>query len=396
MLSPSQFRDLVSGRRCGILAGALRGALRIVESPYRWAVERRNREFESGRREIHRVGVPVISVGNLTLGGTGKTPMVAWIAQWLAARRQRGAGQPRIQIHQWPAERRGARVGAKAARRAAFAESRSGCCGPSGDRAVCAQVILLDDAFQHRRIARDFDIVLLDALEPFGFDHLFPRGTLREPLEGLGRASLIVLTRADMVDDVERARIRGIVEKYAPAAGWAECRHAPQGLVDAKGNSTALWSLRGKNVAAFCGIGNPTGFRHTLSECGCNVIAWREFPDHFSYDAASVAELEKWIAACNVEAVVCTHKDLVKLPVDKLGGRPLWAVQVGIEFLTGQDKLEELLESGRLYRRSGQKADHGSDASNDMSDRGLENNRSCWQVVRYLRTRRRQIRMARP
>jgi tetraacyldisaccharide 4'-kinase len=319
--------------------------LALVESPYRWAVERRNREFETGRREVHRLSVPVVSVGNLTLGGTGKTPMVAWIAHWFASRAVKVAlvsrgykstsGQPNDEARELEQKLPGVphlqnrdRVAA-----ARVAIDQFG-----------AQVILLDDAFQHRRIARDFDIVLLDALEPFGFDHVFPRGTLREPLEGLARANMVVLTRADMVSDVERARIRGIAEKYAPASGWAECRHAPQGLVDANGKSAPLWSLRGQNVAAFCGIGNPEGFRHTLSECGCQVAAWREFPDHFSYDATAIAELDKWIAASNVESVVCTHKDLVKLSVEKLGGRPLCAVQVGIEFLAGQDKLEELLE----------------------------------------------------
>src|SRR5258708_38795941 len=89
------------------------------------------------------------------------------------------------------------------------------------------QLILLDDAFQHRRLARDLDIVLLDALEPFGFDHVFPRGTLREPVAGLQRADCIALSRADMVDATERARIRTTPLRYAPRAVWMEMRHAP-------------------------------------------------------------------------------------------------------------------------------------------------------------------------
>src|SRR5262249_25152626 len=145
-----------------------------------------------------------------------------------------------------------------------------------------AQIIILDDGFQHRRIARNLDIVLVDAMEPFGFGHVFPRGTLREPLDGLRRAAAIILTRADMVDEVERAKIRGMVERFAPNVAWAECRHAPQSLISASGMEQPLHALRGRRVAAFCGIGNPRGFRHTLDQCGYSVTTWREFPDHYA------------------------------------------------------------------------------------------------------------------
>jgi len=207
-----------------------------------------------------------------------------------------------------------------------------------------AQLILLDDAFQHRRIARSLDIVLLDALEPLGFGHVFPRGTLREPLDGLQRAGVVVLTRADMVDDVERARIHGIVARLAPNVVWAECRHAPQSLISSSGTEQPIHTLRGRRVAAFCGIGNPAGFRRTLDECGSNVIAWREFPDHYAYQPADVEALSGWVQDGQVETVVCTQKDLVKVAASQLAGRPLWALTIGMEFLAGQDVLESKLE----------------------------------------------------
>ena len=93
------------------------------------------------------------------------------------------------------------------------------------------RVIVLDDAFQHRRIGRNMDLVLLDALEPLGFGHVFPRGTLREPLEGLGRADLVALSRADLLSADERQRLRGLVEPYAPQAAWLEIAHTARSLL---------------------------------------------------------------------------------------------------------------------------------------------------------------------
>ena len=171
---------------------ALRGVLRLAECFYAAAVRWRNRRYDRGAAAVHRVGVPVVSVGNLTLGGTGKTPLVEWLAEWFhSARRSRGGGQPRIWRGSRRGERRGPRVATAVARRAARAKSRPRGGGARGHpRVRLRKLIVLDDGFQHRRIARDLDIVLLDALEPFGFGHVFPRGTLREPVEGLRRADV--------------------------------------------------------------------------------------------------------------------------------------------------------------------------------------------------------------
>jgi tetraacyldisaccharide 4'-kinase len=210
-------------------------------------------------------------------------------------------------------------------------------------RDLGCQAIVLDDAFQHRRIARDLDIVLLDALEPFGFGHVFPRGTLREPVSGLRRADVVVLSRARMLESTAREAIRQQVARLAPNAGWAEADHCPRGLRSAGGRQQPIQSLAGKAVAAFCGVGNPAGFRHTLQLCGYQVIAFREFADHYRYTRADVDSLIAWAENLNVEAVVCTHKDLVKLAIDTLGRRPLWAVTVVLELFAGQADLEARL-----------------------------------------------------
>ena len=319
-----------------VLAGA--------ELPYSLAVRWRNRKFDHPDKHVCDVGVPVISVGNLTLGGTGKTPMVAWIARHLRGlgvrvtliSRGYGAEAGSCNDEAIELERRlpdvphlqdPDRVAA-----AAIAVEELGC-----------QMILLDDAFQHRRIHRDLDIVLLDALEPFGFEHVFPRGTLREPLSGLRRAHLVALTRADMIERSERDAIRTRVARLAPDVPWAEVIHAPECLLAADGKSEKLEELAGKSIAAFCGIGNPAGFRHTLNTCGYDVVGFEEFPDHYRYQRDDLERLADWAEQLGVQAVVCTAKDLAKIGVNQLGAVPLRALAIGIEFLEGQAVVESQL-----------------------------------------------------
>ncbi len=349
MFSPSEFRDLVSGRRRGPLAMVLRCVLRLVEVPYTWAVQWRNSRFDNGGRKIYRAEVPVVSVGNLTLGGTGKSPMVHCVARWFGRRdisvtiisRGYGSGtesendealELRQKLPDVPHLQNPDRV---AAAKMAIADA---------DRHRC-ELILLDDAFQHRRIARDLDIVLIDALEPFGFGHVFPRGTLREPPEGLRRADIVVLSHADMLDGPGREELRRTARRYAPRADWVEVRHAADTLVSSGGVSEPLESLRGRLVAAFCGIGNPAGFRHTLADCGFEVAGFREFPDHHRYTSSDIESLSQWAAGLDIAAVVCTQKDLVKLDIARMDVHPLWAVSIGLEILGGEELLEARLQS---------------------------------------------------
>jgi tetraacyldisaccharide 4'-kinase len=124
---------------------------------------------------------------------------------------------------------------------------------------------------------------------------------------------------------------------------WVEASHAPQSLLSADGSQAALDSLAGQRVAAFCGIGNPAGFQHTLRTCGYDVAAWREFPDHHTFTRDDVASLAAWADSQDIAAVVCTCKDLVKLAVPNLGTRSLWAVSIGMELLAGREALEAAL-----------------------------------------------------
>ena len=134
----------------------------------------------------------------------------------------------------------------------------------------------------------------------------------------------------------DRAALRERVAKIAPAASWAEVVHAPLDLVSPK-ECCPLESLRGRRVLAFCGLGNPAGFCHTLAACGCDVVELKEFPDHYRYSNTDMKAILSAAERLQAEAIVCTQKDLVKINRDCLGARPLWAVRVGIKFIVGQD-----------------------------------------------------------
>ncbi len=321
-------------------AALARAALRTASVPYGWAVSVRNRRFDRGDRVV-TAPVPVVSVGNLTVGGTGKTPMVEWLARH--------------------ARQQGLRVAVLSRGYGAAADGRNDEAlelelalpdvphlqdpDRTATAAIAAeelgsQLLVLDDGFQHRRLARDFDLVLLDATEPFGFDRLLPRGTLREPVAGLRRAHAIALTRADMLDGGARDTIRRRVERINPHAAWCEVAHRPARLLASDGAGEPLVKLAGKPIAAFCGIGNPAGFRHTLETLGGQIVAWREFPDHHGYTRADVDDLAAWAGAAGAAMLVCTRKDLVKLRTSSLGGAPLRALGIELGFLAGQAALE--------------------------------------------------------
>lgn len=339
------FRSLVSGRRRGPAAAVIRGGLWAASVPYGWATRCRNGLYDCGLKGSRRVGVPVVSVGNLTLGGTGKTPCVETVARFFHER-----GRRVTILSRGYGGRRGRNDEALV-----LAENLPGVRHLQGrDRVALAlaavtelhsNVLVLDDGFQHRRLVRDLDIVLIDATEPWGHEYLFPRGLLRESLNGLRRAGLVVVTRCDQTGPNERGRLREEVARIAPHVPLVEARHRPLELVNGDRQRAPLVRLLGRPVAAYCGIGNPEAFRRTLSDLGAELVAFRTFPDHFAYGAATIEDLQAWAARQPTDAVVVTtQKDLVKICQTRLANCELWALRIGLHFETGQDLLERKLE----------------------------------------------------
>jgi tetraacyldisaccharide 4'-kinase len=155
---------------------------------------------------------------------------------------------------------------------------------------------------------------------------------------------MVVLSRADLIAEPDRRAIRVRAEKAAKRPlPWAEVRQAPIGLTDDEGRSHPLDGLAGTRVAAFCGIGNPEGFRRTLLGRGIDLVDFRTFPDHHPYSRADAADLARWVQTTPARLALTTQKDLVKLPIDRLGPVPLRALRIGLEPLDGLAALEEAL-----------------------------------------------------
>jgi tetraacyldisaccharide 4'-kinase len=348
MLDAGTFRELVSGQRRGVGASFARCLLRAAETPYTWAIRWRNDRYDRRPSRATRLDVPVVSVGNLTLGGTGKTPMV----RWLVRRFWQSGWQPAIVSRGY-----GAAQGEKNDEALELEQSLPGVPHVQNPDRIAgarqaierydADSIVLDDGFQHRRLGRDLDIVLLDAMNPFGCEHVFPRGMLREPVEGLRRAQVVCLSRADFLDESGRRAIRARVASLAPEALWCEAVHQPAELRNALGVVAPLSVLAGCRVAAFCGIGNPSALQKTLAALGADIVTWREFADHHRYTRENEAQLAADVRASAVDLVVTTHKDLVKLPQPSLGDRPLWAVTIELSFLGSEPAIADLLSRGR-------------------------------------------------
>lgn len=344
------FNRLVDGTARGVGPTLARLTLAGLSGPYGLVVACRNAAYDLGLLPTTQGPMPVISVGNLTLGGTGKTPLVAWLARAVAARDLR----PAIVSRGYGAAR-GERSDEAAELAVLLPDvphvaNRDRIAGVRTAAAAGAEIALLDDGFQHRRLARDLDIVAIDATNPFGGGRLFPRGLLREPLSGLARAQAVVLTRAAAVDARRRSDIRLELTRACRGAMptvWVEAAHRPVRLRSATSETQPLERLANARVTAFAGIGNPAAFRTSLANLGATLIGFRAFPDHHAYSAADLDAIREWSAGLEADLVVTTLKDLVKVRTDRLGDIPLFALEIAMEILPDGDSsasLETLLE----------------------------------------------------
>lgn len=342
---------VISGENRSGAASLQRAGLFVLSQFYRIGSGLRNTLFDLGIRRPVSVDVPVISLGNVTVGGTGKTPMVAWCVQQLQAMGLRpgilsrgynaledDSGRPVANDEKLLLDRLCPGVPHVQHRKRKIA----------ADLLLAnhdVDVIVLDDAFQHRQFHRDLDIVLVDATNPFGFKQLLPRGLLREPVRNLKRAECIVLTRADQASDLEQIihvlQQFSSVEQVIPTVAF-RCHS----LINTGGDFCIPGDLNKQRIGAFCGIGNPTGFRKTLAELDFCLSddAFKTYPDHHHYTEEDTHHLATWAKEMGLTAILTTQKDLVKIPQMHLGDTPLWSVAVEADFLSGQELLTSAIQ----------------------------------------------------
>jgi len=257
---------------------------------------------------MKKVGARVISIGNITCGGTGKTPLVAKIARELAeggrkvAVLTRGYGEDEVQELKKKLPGVPVIVGRDRVRTAREAIDKFG-----------AQLLILDDGFQHLRLRRDLDVVNINAAAPFGPGGLLPAGTLREPLGHLGRADVFVLTKSD-IGSKNLPWIREKLLKVKPDALIFEAVHKPMRFADPiKGRSVGLQDVRGRRVATISGIGDPFSFEKSVENLGCEIHLAARFDDHHRFTRRDLEDFTAQCRALGLRDVVTTEKDFFRL-----------------------------------------------------------------------------------
>lgn len=304
-------------------------ALAPLSALFGAAVKARSAGYRNGFLKMHRVSAPVISVGNITVGGTGKTPLVQWLARRLAdgGRRvciiTRGYGRenPNQRIVVTDGEKILCDIARSGDEAMMLAWSLLGkaviVC--DADRVSAAKwaseglksdVLILDDGFQHRRVARDLDIVTIDAMNPFGNGWLLPAGILREPVESLSRADCLVVTRVsektapELIDRIRKVTTAPILQSRTVIRQIRSL-----GLTDGARETEQL----NQPLAAFCAIGNAQAFFDQLREAAFEVTHQTAFRDHHNYSQSDVDRLTQQATTNGAQALITTAKDAVKL-----------------------------------------------------------------------------------
>ncbi|HEY9786623.1 MAG TPA: tetraacyldisaccharide 4'-kinase [Candidatus Obscuribacterales bacterium] len=348
------------------LAAAL---LQPASWAYGVAAYARLQAYSAGLIKCVRPPVPVISVGNITCGGTGKTPVTIDIVRRLIAQGYRPAVLSR---------------GYRRKSRNAFTVVGNGAgvfssCFASGDEPLLiarsapeaiviagseryktahvavrdygADVLVLDDGFQHIRVARDFDLVLVDYNDDPGCDSLLPAGRLREPLVALNRASAIAITKVPKkYDDLALFKLKEFYASLAPRAQVYSLRFVPECLRSHGEHRESLSVLQEKKVVAFCGLARPSSFKQTLADLGCEPLRFIEFPDHHWYTSSDVERLARLCRTSGADLIVTTEKDLVKLSIPERFKSLFYALAIRTEWLGPQPSFLFLPKPTKLER----------------------------------------------
>ncbi len=296
-------------------------------------------------RKPARVNSKVISIGNITVGGSGKTTVVGYIAQRLLAHGKktavvaRGYGRPEkapIVVHEKDIDWH--KCGDESAILARNIDGLT--IYVNSDKTIAAmraavdgfEFIIIDDGFQHRDLYRDIDIVCLDGRRPFGNGLLLPSGSLRETRRALKRADIVLVV--DLPDGADLPKLRTKAQIFK----------ASKKIIAVRSRDEAQANLSGMKIVAFCGLGNPQSFRESLNTCGCEIAGFMEYRDHHIYDNNDVLQISKRLCQEQASAAVTTFKDFVKVENLWPDDFPLYYLEIAIE-LDNPDNFLKLLIS---------------------------------------------------
>jgi tetraacyldisaccharide 4'-kinase len=338
----------------------LLSSLAPAEGLFRAAAAARGALYGAGILPATRAEVPVVSVGNLAVGGAGKTPVVLA----LAGRALDAGRRPAVLSRGYGASRTDDRVVSDGTR--VLLDAAEGGDEPvllarrlPGLRVLCgadrgalagravalgADLLLLDDGFQHRRLVRDLDVVVLDAANPWGNGHCLPRGPNREPPSALGRAGLVWLGHADRASREALERLRELARRHT-GRGPVESRHAPRDLADGRlERRYPLEDIAGRPVGLLTGVARPDSVRRTVEGLGARVVHESPFPDHHRFTKSDIREALDAASRAGAALLVTTEKDAVRLPPSSAGDERLRALRIDVEILAGEAELRSCLD----------------------------------------------------
>lgn len=344
--------------------------LRLVSYLYKFAVQTKLSLFNWGILRKVKLPAYVISVGNLTVGGTGKTPTAQKIAEIMSNRGYRVVILNRGYRSHWDKNIGVVSDGKQISMTAYEAGDEAYLMAKTlpnipviigKNRAVTgkyavehfqAEVIVMDDGYQHWRLARDLDIVLVDTITMFGNGNVLPRGILREPLKNLNRADLFIFTKTNQSSAMNKILLRETIARYNNQAPIAESIHKPQNFVEIgewynnAGRQIALESLQGKKVIVFSAIGNPVSFEQTVVSMGVTLLEAVRYPDHHDYGMSEMQYISDRAKELNAVAVITTTKDAVKIPTEFIYAdreMPLYVLNMEIEITDNYENIEKII-----------------------------------------------------
>lgn len=349
-----------SGEGWGLLLAPMEGLYGLGVRLRRWAYKR-------GIREARSLPGPVISIGNLTAGGTGKTPAVRMLAQWAKGEGYRAAvlsrGYGRSSREKVLAVSDGARMLAdsrQAGDEPFFLASklpgipvvvsrRRHLAGMYANERMGSDFFILDDGFQHVALRRDLDIVLIDGAFGFGNGHLLPRGPLREPLDGLSRADAVIVSRF-REDDTGRELLRKL-ERDFPLMPVFLADHVPKEVMFPNLNRmVGPEFLKGRRVAAFAGIARPEAFQKTLAELGVDVVHFVRFSDHHPFGRNEVGALVRKGLGLGAEFILTTEKDWARLGPVRGTLADVGFLVIEFRILAGGDRFFDMIRKKAAQR----------------------------------------------
>jgi tetraacyldisaccharide 4'-kinase len=306
--------------------------------------------------KIHTADVTVISIGNITVGGTGKTPLVIWLCKFLQQKEIRCAVLTRgykthTQTRATSDERRATTdepaILTESCPQAKIIVNPNRVEG--ADEAIDkfgAKVLIMDDGFQHRRLHRDLDIATIDATCPFGYGRILPAGLLREPVTSLKRADAVVITRCNQVDKAELAELEDKLLRINSDMLIARSIHKPTCAKSISGEEINLDRLKGKKIFAFCGIGNPDAFFSTITKLGANLIDSKAYNDHHQYTDGCLVNIYEQAQRLKADLILTTQKDWTKIALlaSVKNDVPFAYLAIELKFTDQEDKLRRLIE----------------------------------------------------